>query len=189
MPDFADIAVAVLAAGQGKRFGSNKLMADLDGRPVGLHVSEMLGKLSFGWCFSVCSRGAALLQHFSAAGFETIENSAPEKGQSHSLHLAVEAARATNATALLLVLADMPFVSAAHIEKLMGAGDGIIASTDGKRPMPPVLFPREVWPHLLATTSDTGARGLLRNAKLINAPASELRDIDVVADLHEMRTR
>ena len=187
MPNFADIAVAVLAAGQGSRFGSDKLMADLDGRPMCLHVAEMLGDMPFGWRFAVCSERAATLQHFSAAGFAIIENAAPEKGQSHSLHLAVRAAHTTEASALLVVLADMPSVTKRHIEKLLNAGEGIIASTSGERPMPPALFPRHVWPQLLATTGDAGARNLLREAKLVRAPASELRDIDVVADLREMR--
>ncbi len=188
MPDFGEIAVAVLAAGQGTRFGSDKLIADLAGRPMGLHVAEMLDEMPFGWRLAVCSKGAALLQQFSVAGFKTIENSAPELGQSHSLHLAVEAARATGAKALLVVLADMPFVTRGHIERLLAAGDGIVGSTAGHRPMPPALFPRDVWPLLLATSGDAGARDLLRDAVLVHAPASELRDIDVVADLRETRT-
>lgn len=184
----ADIAVAVLAAGQGRRFGSDKLMVDLGGRPMGLHIAETLGAIPFGWRFAVCSAGAALLQAFSQFGFLSVENSAPELGQSHSLHLAVCAAQATPADALLVVLGDMPFVTAAHIEKLLLAGNGIIASTCGNGPMPPALFPRAVWPEMLRTDGDAGARELLRNASLVHAPASELRDIDVAGDLRETRT-
>jgi molybdenum cofactor cytidylyltransferase len=187
MPDFGEIAVAVLAAGQGTRFGSDKLMADLWGQPMGLRVAEMFGEIPFGWRFAVCSKGAALVQHFSAAGFATIENAAPELGQSHSLHLAVRASQATGATSLLVVLADMPFVTKGHVERLLKAGEGIIASTSGDRPTPPALFPRDVWPMLLATSGDAGARLLLVDATLVHAPESELRDIDVAADLREMR--
>lgn len=185
MSAYADIAVAVLAAGQGTRFGADKLIADLGGRPVGLRVAETLKELPFGWRFAVCSKSAALLQHFSSLGFSTIENAAPEKGQSHSLHLAVRAAEGTDATALLMVLADMPFVSNSHIVKLLCAGERIAASTAGHHPMPPALFSRDVWPQLLATTGDAGARDLLRDAMLVHAPVSELRDIDVAADLRE----
>ena len=187
--DFGEVVIAVMAAGQGTRFGSDKLMADLDGRPMALHVAEMLGELPFGWRIAVCSKGAAIVKHFSKLGFATIENSAPEKGQSHSLHLAVKAAQATDAKALFVVLADMPFVTKGHIEKLLAAGHGIIASTDGDHPMPPALFPRDVWPMLLATSGDAGARDLLRDATLVHAPPHELRDIDVIADLRETRTQ
>jgi molybdenum cofactor cytidylyltransferase len=182
MMDCASIAVAVLAAGQGTRFGSDKLMADLDGRPMGLHIAQTLAGMPFGWRFAVCSKGAAIPQHFSGAGFACIENAAPEKGHSHSLHLAVHAAEATASKALLILLADMPFISALHIAKLV-AQNGLTATTDGQKPMPPALFPRAIWPQLLATTGDMGARELLREAKLVHAPASELRDIDVAADL------
>lgn len=180
--DYANIAVAVLAAGQGHRFGSDKLMADLDGVPLGLHIAKTVSSLGFGWRFAVIAKGAAIAQHFSAAGFETIENSAAETGQSHSLHLAVHAAEAASAKALLITLGDMPFVSAGHIAKLV-VQDGLAASHDGHQSMPPALFPRSCWPDLLHATGDSGARALLGRAKLVTAPADELRDIDVTADL------
>lgn len=180
----ADIAVAVLAAGRGVRFGSDKLMTDLDGRPMASHIAQTLRHMPFGWRLAVCGNGAALMQHFSAAGFQVLANSTPETGQAHSLHLAVKAAQATEAKALLVALADMPFVSAKHIAALVAAYEGdIVASTNGTTPMPPAIFPRDTWPMLLATTGDAGARGLLENARLIAAPTAELRDIDTPADL------
>ena len=189
MTAYADIAVAVLAAGQGRRFGSDKLIADLGGMPVGVHIAQTLTQMPFGWRFAVCSKGAASVQHFCSTGFAVIENAEPETGQSHSLHLAVKAAELTGATALLVLLADMPFVTKSHLEKLFAEGDGVIASTSGNRPMPPALFPRNVWPELLLTTGDAGARNLLRQATLVTAPQSELRDIDVPADLHDTPLR
>ncbi len=182
--DGADIAVAVLAAGQGRRFGSDKLMADLDGTPMGLHIAQTLEPMAFGRRFAVCSKGAALMQHFSAAGFAIVTNDSPEVGQSYSLHLAVNAVETTEAQALLVILADMPFVTANHIAALVASYDGgIVASTYGTAPMPPAIFPRASWPKLLTTTGDNGARALLTNAKLVAAPPAELRDIDVAADL------
>lgn len=178
----AEIAVAVLAAGQSKRFGSDKLLANLDGIPLGIHVAKTVARLGFGWRFAVCGECAALAQDFSENGFDMIENCAPENGQSQSLHLAVRAAEATDAKALLILLADMPFVSASHVGKVAAQG-GLAASTDGDKPMPPALFPRACWPDLLQTSGDAGARSLLANAKLVTAPSHELRDIDRAADL------
>lgn len=178
----ADIAAVVLAAGQAKRFGSDKLAEPLDGLPVGLHIAETLAPLGFGWRFAVCQKGAALAQHFSAMGFAVIQNTAPQEGQARSLHLAVLAAERTNANALLVTLADMPFVTRSHIAAVT-AGAGLTASSFGSAAMPPALFPRAMWPLLLATNGDTGARALLRDARLVIAPADELRDIDVAGDL------
>jgi molybdenum cofactor cytidylyltransferase len=184
MTDFDKIAVVILAAGQGRRFGSDKLMADLGGVPVGLHVARTLREMAFGWRFAVCRKDAALMQHFCAAGFDIVVNDCPESGQAHSLHLAVNAAEMAGATALLVVLADMPFVSARHISALVAAyEDTITASTDGTNAMPPAIFPRRVWPKLLTLAGDSGARALLGGAVLIAVPPAELRDIDVPADL------
>ncbi len=184
MTAYADIAVAVLAAGRGVRFGSDKLMTDLDGRPMASHIAQALEHMGFGWRLAVCGNGTALVQQFSTAGFAVIANDDPEAGQAHSLHLAVRAAQRTSAEALLVALADMPFVSAKHIAALVAAYEGdIVASTNGTTPMPPAIFPRDTWPMLLATTGDAGARGLLENARLIAAPTAELRDIDTPADL------
>ena len=189
MTAYADIAVAVLAAGQGRRFGSDKLIADLDGTPMGLRIAQTLKQIPFGWRFAVCSKGAALVHHFSALGFQVVVNDNPETGQAHSLHLVVEAAYTTEAKALLVVLADMPFVTKCHIEKLVAAGDGIVASTCGENPMPPAFFPRDVWPEMLKTSGDAGARGLLQTASLVVATLSELHDIDVPADLPDTPRR
>jgi CTP:molybdopterin cytidylyltransferase MocA len=49
--------------------------------------------------------------------------------------------------------------------------------------MPPAVFPREYWPSLSAAQGDRGGRALLSGAKIVHAPPSELRDIDVAADL------
>jgi molybdenum cofactor cytidylyltransferase len=178
----ADIAVAVLAAGRSTRFGSDKLMAPLNGLPLGLHIGHTLGELDFGWRFAICQVGAGISAQYATVGFAVIENADPEAGQAHSLHLAINAAQATAAKALLVVLADMPFITRGHITALVAKGV-LAASTDGRASMPPALFPRDLWPDLLRTQGDAGARSLLHGARLVPASACELRDIDVAADL------
>jgi molybdenum cofactor cytidylyltransferase len=178
----ADIAVAVLAAGQARRFGSDKLMADLDGVPLGAYIARTLAPMGFGWCIAVCATGAAIAHQYAAIGFRILENSQPESGQAHSLHLALAAAQQTDAKALLIALADMPYVTSGHITAILSAG-GCAASHDGINFMPPALFPRDTWPELLRTSGDAGARELLRKAKRVPASPVILRDIDTVADL------
>jgi molybdenum cofactor cytidylyltransferase len=180
--DFADTAVALLAAGRATRFGSDKLMAELDGIPLGLHSARIADAAGFGWRFAVCSKGAAISQHFSARGWSILENAAPADGQSTSLHLAVEAVLDTEAKALLVMLADMPFVTLDHV-RAVAASRMLTASHNGHSPMPPALFPRAYWPQLLATTGDRGAAALLKQARLIRAEPEMLRDIDVPTDL------
>lgn len=182
MTDFADIAVAVLAAGRGRRFGSDKLLVDLNGLPLGLHIGRTLAPIGFGWRFAVCAKNTPMATGYAELGFVPIANDDPEKGQAHSLHLAVGAAVATPAKALLVMLADMPFVSAEHL-RLVAAAGMLTASSDGSAPMPPAYFPREIWPELLETSGDRGAAALLKSARLITAEPAMLRDIDAPADL------
>jgi molybdenum cofactor cytidylyltransferase len=178
----ADIAVAVLAAGQARRFGSDKLMADLDGVPLGAHIARTLSPMGFGWQFAVCATCAPIAGHYAALDFSILENPLPESGQAHSLHLAVAAAQEVGAKALLITLADMPFVIAGHINAVMRTR-GFTASHDGVNVMPPALFPRDTWPELLRTSGDAGARELLGRAQRISASVGILRDIDTQADL------
>lgn len=182
MTALSDVAVAVLAAGRSERYGADKLMVPFGGIPLGLHIGKTLSTLGFGWRLVICGKESPLRHSYSELGFTVVENAAPENGQSHSLHLAVRAAQATAVRALLIVLADMPFVTSEHLEK-MGASHHLTASSDGRVPMPPALFPRALWPDLLSMRGDSGARHLLTNAQLVNASANELRDIDVPQDL------
>ncbi len=182
MTDFADIAVAVLAAGKGRRFGSDKLLVDLNGVALGLHIGRTLAPVGFGWRFAVCAKNTLMAMGYAELGFAAIVNEVPERGQAHSLHLAVGAALATPARGLLVTLADMPFVSADHI-RLVAAAGMLTASSDGNALMPPAYFPREIWPELLETSGDRGAAALLKSALLIKAEPDMLRDIDAPADL------
>lgn len=180
----ADVVVALLAAGQGVRFGSDKLLAEIDGEPLGLKAAKKLMEIPFGCHFAVCKSDSVLAKQFAGLGFAAVLNDEPERGQAHSLHLAVKAAMTTNAKALLVTLADMPFVSTAHLTALVAAYDGkITASTDGQSSMPPAIFPRQSWPDLLAISGDTGARALLKGALAVRCAEGEVRDIDTLADL------
>jgi molybdenum cofactor cytidylyltransferase len=184
MTAYADIAIALLAAGQGVRFGSDKLLAEYGGEALGLRAARTLIDVPCASHIAVCRPDSELTGHYENLGFNVVVNDQPERGQAHSLHLAVQAAMTTDATALLVALADMPFVSTPHIMAMLAAYDGTItASTNGETAMPPAIFPRDNWPDLLATSGDAGARTLLKQAKLVNAPEGELRDIDTPADL------
>ncbi|OYY71113.1 MAG: hypothetical protein B7Y00_00840 [Sphingomonadales bacterium 17-56-6] len=188
--DIKDVAIVVLAAGNARRFGADKLMADLDGMPLGLHAAAQLAQLGAAAHFALCQPSAAIAPHFLQLGFTIVENRHVEKGLSGSLHLAVAAAAQTKAQALLITLADMPCVALAHVAALIAACDGeILASSDGIQSMPPAIFPRDSWPHLLETEGDAGARPILSNVSTLTAPLGSLRDIDTPDDLTASKAR
>ena len=183
----AKIAAVLLAAGAGRRFGGNKLEADFCGAMLGEYAARTVAKLKFGRIFAVHNpsnvRLAASLQ---ALGFDLIANSAPVLGLSHSLKLAVHAVEKTDADAMLIALADMPFVDEPQLQALVAAHrqhpKRCIAATSGAEATPPAVFPRLFWPDLKSVTGDQGARPLLRDAFLVGTDIKKLRDIDTIED-------
>ena len=180
MIEAARIAAVLLAAGGSARFGAeDKLLAALAGKPLARHAAETLAGLGFGALIVVARPGLAQL----FPGFEIIPNEQPEAGQSRSLRLGVEAAERAGVEAVLIALADMPFVSPDHYRRLLAAHDRMTASALGGTPMPPALFDRAFFPQLKSLSGDSGARSLLGGAVLIEASADELRDVDTPTDL------
>ena len=181
-----------MAAGRGSRFGGNKLEADFRGAMLGSWAARTLASIDFGWTFAIHDPAhATLARAFEATGLTLIENADPRRGLSSSLAHAVQAADATNADALMILLADMPLVHAGHLRALIdahAADPDIIVSSESKgKPMPPAIFPRSSWPQLLAERGDTGARALLRDAVRVPADPATMIDIDTVADLERLR--
>ncbi|MFI4888491.1 MAG: NTP transferase domain-containing protein [Burkholderiales bacterium] len=103
----------ILAAGTGSRFGGQKLLALLDGRPLIAHVVAAVAHLP-----TVVVGPPELEPHIYPA--RLIENLAPERGMSHSLRLANAAIDADDA--LLVLLGDMPYVTRGLIDGIIAMG-------------------------------------------------------------------
>lgn len=180
--------LVLLAAGQSMRFGSaDKLAAEWRGKPIALHAVEALAGLPFLGRVAVTSSTTI---DFAAHGYRSIINPAPEQGLSGSVALGVAAAREAGAAALLVALADMPCVTAAHIRRLLEAADGpaaVVASSHGTRATPPALFAAGCFAALSEASGDTGGRALIRNGVHIVADPDELIDIDTPEDLERLR--
>jgi molybdenum cofactor cytidylyltransferase len=187
----AELTGLLLAAGLGSRFGGGKLAAELGGIPLALHAARTLAGEAK-WLVAVCNpANAALNASIAALGYQIIENNEPEHGLSRSLALGAAVARGDG---LLVCLADMPRVTAAHLAKLRLAfdasgWDAIIATSCEETRSPPALFPRAIWDQLATMTGDKGARDLLRTGVPVEADPDMLIDIDTQADLAEIRVK
>jgi molybdenum cofactor cytidylyltransferase len=182
------LVVALLAAGRSVRFGADdKLMAPLAGRPL------------IGWA-AAAGRSLSAIDHIlighpelqagtAAPGYRLVVNPSPEDGLSASLHLAAHTARDTQATALLILLADMPFVDAAHLGRLLAAQDDApdraVFSSAGGVAQPPALFPASLFDAILSSSGDKGAKHLSQQAILIEAERAQLTDIDTPEELDQ----
>ncbi len=183
--------LALLAAGQSRRFGDqDKLGALLGDRMLGLHAAAtaaetgFVGKLVIGTRDHVCAAG------WRDMGYEVMDNGKAAQGQATSVRLATARAIDAGASSLCMMLADMPFVTRDHIEKLVAAfdqtgGTRTVASARDGQPMPPAIFPADALAELMELKGDTGARKLLANAVLVSGSDRLLADIDTPDDLAE----
>ena len=178
----------LLAAGRSQRFGAaDKLTQDYLGQPLAFHVVTALASVPF-LDRVVVKSGTEL--DFASRGYRVIHNDQPEIGMSNSVKLGVACARDQGADAVMVALADMPRVTAAHVLLLLDAADGtdaVVASSDGTKPCPPAVFGADRFAALLALDGDKGARALIAGGKHVIAPAAELLDIDRPEDLERLR--
>jgi molybdenum cofactor cytidylyltransferase len=185
------LAVALLAAGRSTRFGeTNKLAADLGGRPLLSWAAQAGLSIGADCCFIVNGPEAPV----PADGYTRLTNADPAQGMASSLRIAAEAAEQARAAALLILLADVPFVQTDHLERLLSAyakndDRPVFSMLPSGVPQPPALFPASRFAALQALEGDKGARGLANEAILIETTAESLLDIDTPADLDNARSR
>lgn len=187
MTQLARTAVVLLAAGRSLRHpGQSKLCRPLNGQPLALHVAQTITTLTPAAMIAVCSEHTQELEtELAATGFEVIWNDDPEKGLSSSITIGVQTAQKHDVDAILICLADMPFISLGHLQALVArldipTGATMVGSSiiDTDIIMPPAVFGGGMIDRLLTLEGDRGARDLLRRAASIEVAAKELADFD-----------
>lgn len=196
MAEAPRLAVAVLAAGQSRRFGSaDKLAALLGDSLLGEHACRTLSGLASAHRWVIAARpDHPCAPGWRVAGFEIAVNPAAESGMGSSVALAARLAQEAGAAALLIALADMPLVPLSHFQALeeRGAGlgaDAIIASSAGDLAMPPALFGSAHFAALAQASGDAGARHLLAGAERLAGDPAWLIDVDDAEALAIARAR
>lgn len=180
-------AVVLLAAGRGSRFGGGKLAASLAGRPLVHHAAAPFAALPFARRFVVRAPETPPLDAF---GFEALDLDPPDAPLSRSIAIGVAAARRAQIEAVVVALADMPFVPERHLRALLAAFDGDrIATRVGERISPPAVFGRSRFDDLVRLHGDRGAQELLRDAPLVALSEDAAADVDTAGDLERARER
>ncbi len=184
---FENIALILLAAGHGRRFGGQKLSASLAGRPLAQHAAATFAALPFARHIAVVAQDDLRLSEF---GFQILPIDQADQPMSQSIIAGVRVAqRDEKISAVMIALADMPFVSADHVRALVrNFGGAIIASHNGEKPMPPAIFGRRHFARLLELGGDNGARDLINDAPCVAASQHILADIDTIEQLAEAET-
>jgi len=193
----------VLAAGAGSRFGGEKLLAPLRGRPLIAHIAATVGEavgtgLLSGAVAVIPPRATALASPLDTAGCTLIENPDATSGLASSLRLGLAAVTRhdPHAVAALIVLGDQPLLGRGTIVRLIDAWRASGTSVRPRyaltpeAPGHPVLLDRAVWPLAASLEGDRGMGPLFAaHPELlvtIDVPGAN-PDVDTAADLHALQ--
>jgi len=144
--------VVLLAAGQGRRFGGGKLIADFRGRPLWEWAAKTAEKIDFSERLIVIGPKSSIR---SRRGWRLVENPVAEQGMGTSIAAGIRAL--IDCDRAMIMLAAMPLVSRTHLARLFAAqGVAFSRSPDGTAGCPAV-FSRSVFP-LLEALDGTGER-------------------------------
>jgi len=160
------LSFAILAGGSSRRFGEDKALAPLHGRPLLAHVLERTAGLA-AETFIVTNRPAAYAQF----GQRLVEDLLPGYGALGGLHTALHYA----AQPWLLVLAcDLPLVNRALLEYMLTLTEGVEAVMPYLAGLPEPLH--ALWSKAcLAPVDEALARGERRMVSIL--PAIRLRPV------------
>lgn len=182
----------LLAAGSASRFGAQKLLAPLHGRPLVLHALTALLPAVEHLIAVVGPNNDALAALLAHAGASVVVCDDAALGMGHSL--ACGARHAPTGANLLIALGDMPAVTTASISLIATAladGAGIAVPVYASQRGHPVGFAARFTPLLCGLTKDQGARTvLLAHADAVQEFAVDdpgvLADVDTPADLQRL---
>ncbi len=195
-----EVAALLLAAGRGTRFGSSpKLLAAFEGRPLVRHAAEAALSSRLRPVVAVLGAyeaevGAAL----EGLDIVTVRNPVYADGLSTSLRAGI-AALPASCPAVVVILGDMPRVTAARIDGLaeafVAAGrvvSAVVPVQDGRRGNPVLLNLAVLEPGIAALRGDRGAGPLLAGrTDVLELPgdAGTALDIDTPDALAALRAR
>lgn len=206
------IALIMLAAGNSRRFGGNKLLYEIDGNPMYRYILERLiavaravgqGKevsscvLETGslknikqeMTVTVVTQYEEIEEEARALGVPVYINPHPDEGISSSLKIGLKAN--LDADACLFTVSDQPWLTAGTIRQLITlletTGKGIACVSSEGRLGNPCIFTKKYYDQLLSITGDRGGKSVITahrddTAVLKVEEGKELTDIDVKAE-------
>jgi molybdenum cofactor cytidylyltransferase len=170
--------------------GSNKLLLDLQGESVLRHAARRALAGGLAPLLVVLGHQAERARReLSGLPCETVLNAGYERGISSSLQAGVAALPAQAAAAMVL-LADMPHVTAPMIAEMVAryraTSAPLVISDFAGVNAPPMLYDRSLFGELLTATGEGCGRQIVKRhrsaAEVLAWPAAALADLDVPDD-------
>ena len=161
-----DVYALVLAAGLSRRYGRSKLLEELSGTPLLRHALSAAQAACPGKVVLVTGHASEdIVNAASGLADEIVLNREYRNGIGSSIAKSVSHLT-EDAAAVIIMLADQPLVTAAHIgqiiEKWGNDPDAIVATRFSGLDGPPVLFGERYFGELSELTGDAGAKQVLR---------------------------
>lgn len=187
----------LLAAGSARRFGENKLLRPLNGRPLYAHGLAALlaaAKERPNADVTVVSRTPEILAAARAAGAKAVESPLSEQGLSFTIKAALDSLELlSEGDYLLFAVADQPFLTAASVAALLEQAAPPTRGATlcfGEKVGSPTLFSASLAGQLRALEGDRGGRAVLRalGGECLRVQAEserELEDIDLPEQLEK----
>ena len=191
----SDVAIAVLAAGRGSRFGGErpKCLSEWNGRPLVTWACEAAVTSGLHPVYLVSGYQHHEVDQAAPAGVDTVHSHRWHDGIAHSLHAALDAVDGyASIGAVCIGLADQPLVGADAYRRLAAAyadGAQLAVATYGGERGNPVLLARSLWAEAHELTGDVGARVLMQRHPVVEVACDDTgspRDVDTPADLEQL---
>ena len=186
------IGCVVMAAGNARRFGENKLAAQLRGRSLILRALEAVPAEEFEKVV-VVTQYPEVEDMAREFGFTPLRNDHPDYGISHTIELGTKALQQCNA--ILYMVSDQPLLDDASVERIVECWRNhpcniVGAAHNGKRGNP-CIFPREFYDELLALEEDHGGNTVIRKYPerllTVEVAQEELTDVDTPKALEDLK--
>lgn len=185
------IGCVVMAAGNGSRFGSNKLLRVIDGKSVIERALDAVPRDVVD-TVAVVTQYAPIMELAKRRGFSSVENRYPERGISYTIKLGLQTVQQTDA--VLFMVADQPLLQRETVERLvefyLQQPQRIAALAHNGVRGNPCIFPAACFPALLALQGDTGGGAVIKadahGARLLETDEKQLCDIDTPQELEKL---
>lgn len=193
----ATVAGVLLAGGPSSRMGKNKLLLEIDGETLVRGAVERAIAAGLDPVIVVLGHEAERIEEELVGlgpACRTVVNANYARGINTSLRTGIAALPAT-IDAVVVMLADMPFVTSEMIASLVsryrtsGRPPLVISDYDGVN-APPMLYDRALFPELQTMEGEGCGRVVVRRhrseAEVLLWPTTALADLDVPADYERL---
>lgn len=190
------IAGVVLAAGTSSRLGANKLLLRLDSEPLVRRAARQAAEAGLAPVIVVLGHEAERVEAvLGGLGVETVLNPSYQAGMHGSMQAGIGHVPGDCAAAVVL-LGDMPLVTAAMIEALVErfrrGTEPLVLSLYGEVQAPPTLYAQSLFPALAGAGAGGGREVVLAHrseAAKIRWPEALLADVDRPEDAARLGVR